>query len=195
MSKAQDVFPASAGMNRSMASPVGRISCVPRIRGDEPLYFSFSFSAYDLGIYSSIAFNTAQRYVDDGSIEDAVPLVRALLEIMHHGESREGWTLTSPEFRALFERENILASDWYAARIEAKIERDRKQAEASIAALTRFATTVGNDEVSGRLNISARLTAARDSLDEVNSPAYREHLVGSLGLQPVLATGYPIDGH
>lgn len=137
----------------------------------------------------------AQRYVDDGSIEDAVPPVRALLEIMHHGESREGWTLTSPEFRALFERENILASDWYAARIEAKIERDRKQAEASIAALTRFATTVGNDEVSGRLNISARLTAARDRLDEVNSPAYREHLVGSLGLQPVLATGYPIDGH
>ena len=109
-------------------------------------------------------------------------------------QASEGWDLTSPEFRALFERENILASDWYAARVDAKVERDRKQAEASIVALTRFATTEGNEEVSARLDIEGRLASARARLDEVASPAYREHLVGTLGLQPTLAEGAPIDG-
>jgi len=107
----------------------------------------------------------AKHYVDDGSIQWAVPPLRALLEIMYSGRSAEGWTLASPEFRALFERENILASDWYAARVDAKVERDRKQAEASIRALTRFTTTQGNDEVTTRLDIEGRLSAARAWLD------------------------------
>jgi len=135
----------------------------------------------------------AKHYVDDGSIQWAVPPLRALLEIMYSGRSAEGWTLASPEFRALFERENILASDWYAARVDAKVERDRKQAEASIRALTRFTTTQGNDEVTTRLDIEGRLSAARAWLDRVASPAYRAHLVGTLGLQPALAEGAPID--
>ena len=61
----------------------------------------------------------AEHYRADGSIEWAVPPLRALLEIMIDGTSREGWDLTSPEFRALFERENILSSSWYAERLDA----------------------------------------------------------------------------
>ena len=135
----------------------------------------------------------AQHYVDDGSIRWAVPPLRALLEIMHSGRSEQGWTLASPQFRALFERENILASDWYAARIDAKVERDRKQAEASIRSLTRFTTTPGNEGVTERLDVGARLEAARAHLAEAASPAARERLVGTLGLQPELAGGAPID--
>ena len=129
----------------------------------------------------------AKHYVDDGSIQWAVPPLKALLEIMYSGRSKEGWTLSSPELRALFERENILASDWYAERVDAKVERDRKQAESAIAALTRFTTTEGNDAVTERLDIEGRLASARAWLDEVTSPAYRAHLVGTLGLQPSLA--------
>ena len=129
----------------------------------------------------------AKHYVDDGSIQWAVPPLKALLEIMYSGRSEEGWTLSSPELRALFERESILASDWYAERVDAKVERDRKQAESAIAALTRFTTTEGNDAVTERLDIEGRLASARAWLDEVTSPAYRAHLVGTLGLQPSLA--------
>ena len=136
----------------------------------------------------------AKHYVDDGSIAQAVPPIRALLEIMYSGTSAEGWTLASPEFRALFERENILASQWYAERLDAKVERDRKQAEASIRALTRFIETEGNQGVSDRLDIDGRLEAARAWLEEVTSPAYRAGLVGELGLQPELAEGEPVDG-
>jgi hypothetical protein len=38
----------------------------------------------------------------------------------------EGKGLDDPEFRKLFTRENLLASDWYAARLAAKQKIDRK---------------------------------------------------------------------
>ena len=128
----------------------------------------------------------AEHYRADGSIEWAVPPLRALLEIMIDGTSREGWDLTSPEFRALFERENILSSSWYAERLDAKVARDTRQAQQAIEDLTRFFTAENNEEVVERLNIEGRLAEARAWLDKVSSPAYREHLVGTLGLQPSL---------
>ena len=129
----------------------------------------------------------AEHYRADGSIEWAVPPLRALLEIMIDGTSREGWDLTSPEFRALFERENILSSSWYAERLDAKVARDSHQAQQAIEDLTRSYTAANNEEVVERLNIEGRLAEARAWLDKVSSPAYREHLVGTLGLQPSLA--------
>ena len=129
----------------------------------------------------------AEHYRADGSIEWAVPPLRALLEIMIDGTSREGWDLTSPEFRALFERENILSSSWYAERLDAKVARDSHQAQQAIEDLTRFYTAENNEEVIDRLGIEGRLAEARAWLDKVSSPAYREHLVGTLGLQPSLA--------
>ena len=63
---------------------------------------------------------TAQAYFDDGTIRLAVPPLRALLEIMAHGSSKEGWTLDSPDFRRLFQRRTILDSGWYAQRLSAK---------------------------------------------------------------------------
>ena len=129
----------------------------------------------------------AEHYRADGSIEWAVPPLRALLEIMIDGTSREGWNLASPEFRALFERENILSSSWYAARLDAKVARDTRQAHQAIEDLTRFYTAENNKEVIERLGIEGRLAEARAWLDKVSTPAYREHLVGTLGLQPSLA--------
>ena len=129
----------------------------------------------------------AEHYRADGSIEWAVPPLRALLEIMIDGTSREGWDLTSPEFRALFERENILSSSWYAERLDAKVARDTRLAHQAIEDLTRFYTAENNEEVVERLGIEGLLAEARAWLDKVSSPAYREHLVGTLGLQPSLA--------
>ena len=129
----------------------------------------------------------AEHYRADGSIEWAVPPLRALLEIMIDGTSREGWNLASPEFRALFERENILSSSWYAARLDAKVARDTRQAHQAIEDLTRFYTAENNKEVIERLGIEGRLAESRAWLDKVSTPAYREHLVGTLGLQPSLA--------
>ena len=129
----------------------------------------------------------AEHYRADGSLEWAVPPLRALLEIMIDGVSREGWNLASPEFRAQFERENILNSAWYSERLDAKAARDARQAREAIEALARFYKGENNEEVIERLGLDERLAAARAWLEEVTSHAYRDHLVGSLGLQPSLA--------
>jgi hypothetical protein len=54
----------------------------------------------------------AELYFVDGGIELAVPPLKALLTVMAKGEY-EGMKLHDPEFRALFNREKILSSDWY----------------------------------------------------------------------------------
>ncbi|HYP17943.1 MAG TPA: hypothetical protein VEQ65_12095, partial [Opitutus sp.] len=61
----------------------------------------------------------ATNYFNDGSIEQACPPLRALLHIMRDGKW-EGKGADDPAFRALFTREAMLSSDWYAARLEAQ---------------------------------------------------------------------------
>ena len=178
-------------MNRAFASTFfGRIFLHPDIVFTEemlrPELQDEAIFADSVDVIVTTHKVVAEHYRADGSIEWAVPPLRALLEIMIDGTSREGWDLTSPEFRALFERENILSSSWYAERLDAKVARDTRQAQQAIEDLTRFFTAENNEEVVERLNIEGRLAEARAWLDKVSSPAYREHLVGTLGLQPSL---------
>lgn len=56
-------------------------------------------------------------YIADGGADMAVPPLKALLHIMAKGEY-EGMTLESPEFRAMWKRENIIKSDWYKQRLQ-----------------------------------------------------------------------------
>lgn len=125
----------------------------------------------------------AQAYLDDGTISSACPPVRALLEIMATGESGEGYTLGDPAFRALFTRESVLASDWYAARLDAAQAQQVARAEAGIAELEGFLASDIDSAASSRLAIGDRLATATAARDVAASAAAREALVGSLGRQ------------
>ena len=57
---------------------------------------------------------------------------------MANGTSSEGWTVHSPEFRALFARESVLNSSWYAARLDAAQSAEVAELEAGIGALEAF---------------------------------------------------------
>jgi hypothetical protein len=127
----------------------------------------------------------ARSYFDDGTIELAIPPLRALLEIMAHGASAEGWTLHSPEFRALFERDYILNSDWYAARLDAKQAAAASRADAGLQALQKFISTPGNEEPSERLDVPKRIEAAQAEYDKFSSAAYRTGIIGTVGRQPL----------
>lgn len=127
----------------------------------------------------------ARAYFDDGTVALAIPPVRALLEIMAHGASAEGWTLVSPEFRALFTRESILASDWYAARLDAKQAAAASRADAGLKALQRFISTPGNEEPSQRLDVPGRIEAAQAEYAKFSSADYRAGIVGTVGRQPL----------
>ena len=65
----------------------------------------------------------AQQYIDDGSIADACPPIHALLHIMATG-FYQNKDVHDPEIRALFTKENLLASDWYLERLKMKQTKD-----------------------------------------------------------------------
>ena len=127
----------------------------------------------------------ARAYFDDGTIALAIPPLKALLEIMAHGTSEEGWTLDSPDFRALFDREQILGSTWYADRLDAKQAAAVSRADAGLRALQKFISTPGNEEPSVRLDVPKRIEAAQAEYDKFSSDAYRAGIVGTVGRQPL----------
>jgi hypothetical protein len=110
----------------------------------------------------------ALNYFEDGSVDAACPPIRALLHIMAHG-SYEGKCVDDPAIRAMFSRESLLASDWYAERLAVKQQRD-------IALWRRHVVSL---EAAG---IDA--FAARAELARVSAPEYLAELRGTIGADP-----------
>ena len=126
----------------------------------------------------------AKMYFDDGSIAQACPPLKALLHIMSKDEWNGGG-LENPEFRKLFTRESLLASDWYAARLAAKQKVDRRLWRRHVDYLDKFLKRSSHAEEAERLGIPDRLVSARKTLQQVESPAYVESLRGTIGAEPV----------
>ncbi len=146
----------------------------------------------DVGVFAeSIATivatheRVARAFFKDGTVDLAIPPLRALLEIMADGMSAQGWELESPEFRTTFTREAILASDWYAARLDAKQAAASARANAGLAAIEKFVSTPGNEEPAARLGMPERIEAARAEAQRLASQEFRRQLVGTTGNTPL----------
>ncbi|MFI5337372.1 MAG: hypothetical protein ACHQ5A_11345, partial [Opitutales bacterium] len=127
----------------------------------------------------------AQSYFADGTISLACPPLRALLEIMAHGQTAAGQGLAAPAFRALFTRESLLASDWYAARLDAKQQGDRMLWQRHVRTLGGFIADPAHAATVEKLGLRAQLTEAEAETHRVATPAYRAALIGTLGVQPL----------
>lgn len=127
----------------------------------------------------------AQAYFDDGTVEFAVPPLRALLEVMAFGRTADGLTLTDDAFRAQFEREAVLGSDWYAARLDAKQAEDIRRTESALENLRGFARHAADSEAAQRIRLSERIARTEADLERCRSAEYRAALVGTLGRQPL----------
>ncbi len=126
----------------------------------------------------------AQLYFSDGSIDLACPPLRALLYIMLE-DNFDGKGLDDPEIRALFTRENMLKSDWYANRLKARQTSDICLWNRHVRSLKGFLAKANYAEEADRLGISERLTDAQDMLATLNSAGYLSTLNGTIGLQPL----------
>lgn len=126
----------------------------------------------------------AQIYFDDGSAKNASPPLFALLQIMAH-DHWENKKLDHPDFRHLFTRQSLLQSDWYAARLAAKQSVDQRLWTRHVHYLSRFLKRSSHAEEAKRLGIADRLEHARRTLREIESPAYPQHLFGTLGAEPI----------
>lgn len=126
----------------------------------------------------------ALNYFEDGSIEDAIPPIKALLHIMAYG-NYNGHTIESAEVRDLFKKESILASDWYAARLKNKQAIDVRLIEKKIANLEAFIANPINASVIKEFRYDERLESAREMLAYYRSDAYLEALKGTLGAEAI----------
>jgi hypothetical protein len=126
----------------------------------------------------------ARRYLEDGSVDEACPPLRALLHIMAEGHY-QGKDVHHPEIRAIFTRESLLASDWYRERLETKQARDQALWQRHVLSLETFLTQESHADVAARLRIAERLEQAREKLEWVASPEYLESLRGTIGADPM----------
>jgi len=134
-----------------------------------------------IGTQRSVALN----YFLDGSIEVACPPLKMLLHIMAYG-NYQGKTITDPELRGLFTRESLVESDWYQARLDAKVKVDQALWKRHVAYLESFLMKPNYQGQLKRLRIEDRIHEAKSTLDQVSAPAYRASLVGMVGADPEL---------
>lgn len=129
----------------------------------------------------------AEIYFEDGSIESAIPPLRALLEIMASG-TWKGKTPQDPEFRSLFTKEALLGSDWYKKRLAAKQQVDIRLAQKKLQAIEAYCSEPTHAAAIDRLNLRTRLDAAKKELSRCKSEQYLADLEGTLGVDPVLVS-------
>ncbi len=136
------------------------------------------------GIDSIVATQerVAKHYFADGSVEAACPPLKALLHIMAHGQY-EGKDVTHPDVRALFKRENVLASGWYKERLKTRQERETALWKRHIASLEEAAQNFRPETLSS-LGLKDRLAHAKKQLAEVSAAGYLKKLEGTLGADP-----------
>ncbi len=118
----------------------------------------------------------AKAYFRDGAADLACPPLRALLEIMAQ-DTIDDTRLRDPEFRALFEPANILASDWYQQRIDSLVASRRTFWQNRIDYLESYAGTGDPNEP---------LAHAREKLGALQQENIRDYYIGSLGREPSL---------
>lgn len=122
----------------------------------------------------------AQNYLDDGSVNDACPPLKAILHIMATG-SYEGKDVNHPEIRSMFTRDALLASDWYQERLFIKQQRDLALWKRHEAHLQRFLDRQNPLTEVERGQYALLLGQARQELAYVDSAQYLKDLSGTLG--------------
>ncbi|MBT7409078.1 MAG: hypothetical protein HN826_05205 [Methylococcales bacterium] len=129
----------------------------------------------------------AQQYIDDNSIEEACPPIKALLTIMATGEY-EGKDAHHPDIRNLFEYDTVINSDWYKERLQTKQDRDIKLWTRHINYLENIISQENYADEVAELKLNERLEQAKNKLIHVKSDQYLESLKGTIGADPMKAS-------
>jgi hypothetical protein len=98
----------------------------------------------------------------------------------------QGHAPSAPEFRSLFDRQEVLASAWYAARLEAQQRRDVAHWERCTDYLERFLARPNYADVAAQFGVRERLARVRAAAEAARSRSHLAELVGTLGVDPAL---------
>jgi hypothetical protein len=126
----------------------------------------------------------AINYFKDDSISAAIPPLQVLLSIMAFGQY-DGKEISDPELRKMFDRDVVINSDWYKARLKRKQEIDIQYFENQIDYLANFMKDKNNSEWNETMSLEDRLIKAKSELAHVKTEAYLQSLVGTIGADPL----------
>lgn len=126
----------------------------------------------------------ARDYIEDGSIEAAIPPLQAILHIMAEG-SWQGKGLDNPELRKLFDRDYVLASDWYQRRLRDYAESERARLSDGAGYIEAFLNAQKGRSDNEIARASRELANVKDQLARVATSAYADSLKGTIGLDPL----------
>ncbi len=128
--------------------------------------------------------NVALSYFEDGSVDVAIPPLKALLHIMARGQY-EGKDISDPEIRKLFDREYVIGSSWYRERLLLKQQKEIRHWENLIDYITGFIAAPENREISEKLALSGKLQKCKASLEDARSESYIRRITGTIGSDPL----------
>lgn len=126
----------------------------------------------------------ALKYFEEGSVEAAIPPLKAIIYIMAYGEF-EGKTIDDPEIRKMFTREYVLASDWYKERLVIKQQRDMQLAQRQLDYITAFRNRPENANCINDMRIDYKIAKLKERLRYLASDEYLNSLVGTIGADPL----------
>ncbi len=122
----------------------------------------------------------ALHYFMDGSIEQAIPPIKALLSVMAYGNF-EGNDLSSDEVRGLFRKDYIQDSEWYRERLLRKQQIDVDLLKKKIHNLEAFLAEPLNRSAIKDSDYPDRLEKAKNMLNHCQAKGYLEELKGMTG--------------
>lgn len=126
----------------------------------------------------------ALEYFEDGSVEEAIPPLKALLHIMAHGHWN-GMNASHPDVRALFDLNTVLKSDWYQARLDRYQQLQKALFERHRHSLKTFLASPQHAEEAERLGLAASLAEVEAYLKTIATSSWRQGLKGTLGADPL----------
>ena len=127
---------------------------------------------------------SAAAYIEDGSIKAAIPPLQAVLSVMATG-SFQGKGIEDPEVRRLFDKDYVLASDWYRERLDAYRSQEISYLESSMIYLRRFLAERADSGSLQARKVQAELSKVRDRLALLSEKEYDSVLEGSIGKDPL----------
>ena len=127
---------------------------------------------------------SAQAYFEDGSVEAAIPPLKAVLHVMAKG-SYEGMGLHDPRLRALFDHDSVVASDWYRERLEAYRDRELAYIGTSVERLRSYLAESAEAGSAATRRARTELARSEERLTVLGQGAYLDMIEGSIGLDPL----------
>lgn len=127
----------------------------------------------------------SEHYFADGSIAMASPPLQALLHIMRDGEWK-GKNLSHPDVRRLFDREEFINSEWYAACLAHAVSREKAVLQQGVDAIDRFLGRSTHAAAARQLGLSERRAAAVARINELSKDDAAASLRGTIGCDPAL---------